>query len=121
MAGDRLDRLRAICLALPEAAERETWGQATFRVREKIFAVAVHGNGNERARMTCKGRAGLQTALVEADPVRFFVPPYFGPKGWIGVYLDDGTDWDDLADLVEESYRMTAPKRLSAHLDRADD
>jgi predicted DNA-binding protein (MmcQ/YjbR family) len=118
VADDPLDRLHAICLALPEVAERVTWGQMTFRVREKIFAVA--GDSRGRPAMTCKGRPGLQTALVETDPARFFVPPYFGPKGWIGVYLDDGTDWDELADLIEESYRMTAPKRLSAHLDRAE-
>ena len=103
MPSEPLDRLRAICLAFPEALERETWGHATFRVREKIFA---------------KAQTGLQTALVEGDPNRFFVPPYVGPKGWIGVYLGDETDWDELADLIEESYRMTAPKRVAALLDR---
>ena len=56
--------------------------------------------------------------LVEAAPERFYVPPYVGPKGWIGIYLGDETDWDELADLVEESYRMTAPKRLAALLDQ---
>jgi predicted DNA-binding protein (MmcQ/YjbR family) len=115
MAGDGLDRLREICLALPEAIERETWGEATFRVREKIFAMG--GSRDDGPRMCCKARAGLQAALVDADPQRFFVPPYVGPKGWIGVYLNDQTDWDELADLVEESYRMTAPKRLAAQLD----
>jgi len=116
MAGDGLNRLRTICLALPEAIERETWGEATFRVREKIFAMGGSGDGSPR--MCCKARPGLQTALVGADPQRFFVPPYVGPKGWIGVYLNDQTDWDELADLVEESYRMTAPKRLAAQLDQ---
>ena len=118
MSLDPLDRLRAICLALPEAAERETWGEATFRVREKIFAMA--GNGSGRWSMSCKARPGLQTALVGSDPRRFFVPPYVGPKGWIGIFLDDETDWDELADLVEESYRMTAPKRMAALLDQPD-
>lgn len=117
MSADPLDRLRAICLALPEAVERETWGQATFRVREKIFAMAGYGTGSRLA-VSCKGRPGLQGALVEADPARFYVPPYVGPKGWIGAYLGDETDWDELADLVEESYRMTAPKRLAAQLDQ---
>src|SRR5262249_32469541 len=96
-----LDRLRAICLSLPEATERETWGEATFRVREKIFAMA--GDGRGRWAMSCKARPGLQAALVEAAPDRFYVPPYVGPKGWIGIYLGDETDWDELADLVEES------------------
>jgi len=111
-----LDRLRAICLALPEAIERETWGQATFRVREKIFAMGSASDG--RARVSCKARPGLQAALVQADPARFFVPPYVGPKGWLGVCLGDMTDWEELADLIEESYRMTAPKRVAALLDQ---
>src|SRR3954447_13397622 len=121
MSSDPLDRVRAICLALPEATERETWGQATFRVREKIFAMAGAGNGRGRMAMSCKARPGLQAALVETDPARFYVPPYVGPKGWIGVYLGDETDWDELADLVEESFRMTAPKRVAALLDRPPD
>jgi predicted DNA-binding protein (MmcQ/YjbR family) len=118
MASDPLDRLRAICLAFPEAAEKETWGQATFRVREKIFAMA--GSSDGRQQVSCKAGAGLQAALVEGDPRRFFVPPYVGPKGWIGVYLGDETDWDELADLIEESYRMTAPKRVAALLEHPD-
>ena len=116
MNSEQLDRLRAICLALPEATERETWGHATFRVREKIFAMA--GDGSGRWTMTCKALPGLQPALVEADPDRFYGPPYVGPKGWIGIHLGDETDWDELEDLVEESYRMTASKRLAALLDQ---
>ena len=110
-----LDRLREICLAFPEAAERETWGQATFRVREKIFAMA--GDHDTGWSMSCKTRPGMQDVLVGSAPSRFYVPPYVGAKGWVGIYLNDATDWDELADLVEESYRMTAPKRLAAQLD----
>jgi predicted DNA-binding protein (MmcQ/YjbR family) len=120
MTSEPLDRLRGICLALPEAAEKETWGEATFRVREKIFAMAGNGGGSGRWAMSCKARPGLQAALVGSDPKRFFVPPYVGPKGWIGIYLGDETDWDELADLVEESYRMTAPKRVSTLLDQPE-
>jgi predicted DNA-binding protein (MmcQ/YjbR family) len=117
MSAEPMEQLRAICLALPEATERETWGEATFRVREKIFAMAGNGNGRGRWAVACKARPGLQGALVDTAPTRFYVPPYVGPKGWIGIYLGDETDWDELADLVEESYRMTAPKRLAAQLD----
>jgi predicted DNA-binding protein (MmcQ/YjbR family) len=117
MTTEPLDRLRAICLAMPESSERETWGHATFRVREKIFAMAGDGTAGRLA-LSCKARPGLQAALVETDPNRFYVPPYVGSKGWIGVYLGDETDWDELADLVEESYRMTAPKRVAALLDQ---
>jgi predicted DNA-binding protein (MmcQ/YjbR family) len=109
-----LDRLREICLAFPEAIERETWGEATFRVRDKIFAMA--GDNSGRLAMSCKAPPGAQSVLVGSDPERFYVPPYVGSKGWIGVRLDGAVDWEELADLVEDSYRMTAPKRLSAQM-----
>jgi predicted DNA-binding protein (MmcQ/YjbR family) len=115
MSADLLAHLREICLAFPDAAERETWGQATFRVREKIFAMA--GDHDQGWAVSCKARPGLQAVLIGSAPARFYAPPYVGPKGWIGIVLNDDTDWDELADLVEESYRMTAPKRLAARLD----
>lgn len=105
-----LDRLRAICLALPEAAEKETWGEATFRIRNKIFVLHIAADSS----FWCKAPRGAQDILVGAAPERFFVPPYLGHKGWIGVRLTRQTDWDEIADLVERSFRMTAPKRLLA-------
>lgn len=111
-----LDRLREICLALPEAVERETWGDPTFRVRNKIFAMTKQGDG--RFSVWCKARHGLQQALVGTDPARFFVPPYIGHTGGIGIRLDLPIDWDELEELVLESYRLTAPKRLAAALDQ---
>ena len=113
------DRLRAICLALPEAAEKEAWGDPTFRVRERIFAMRKRGDG--RVSLWCKAPPGAQAVLVGADPERFFVPPYVGHKGWIGVRLDAGPDWGEVAALVERSYRMTAPKRLAALIGDARD
>jgi hypothetical protein len=109
-----IDRLRAICLALPEAVEKETWGDPTFRVRDKIFAMEKSGDG--RVSVWCKAPQGSQEILVGADPARFFVPPYVGHKGWVGIRLDDGPDWDEVAMLVERSYRLTAPKRLAEKL-----
>jgi len=114
MGDEPLGRLRAICLALPEAAEQETWGDPTFRVRNKIFAMWRVGDG--RLSFWCKAPPGVQDVLVGTDPARFFVPPYVGHNGWIGVRLDIAPDWDEVADLVAESYRMTAPKRLIALL-----
>jgi len=111
---ERFARLRRICLALPEAIERETWGEATFRVREKIFAM---GHEGEKPAATCKARPGVQEMLVSADPVRFYVPPYTGHNGWVGIHMTVPVDWDELEDLITESYRMTAPKRLSAALE----
>jgi hypothetical protein len=73
-----IDRLRAICLALPEAVEKETWGDPTFRVRERIFAMEKRGDG--RISLWCKAPPGSQMVLVGADPERFFVPPYLGQR-----------------------------------------
>jgi predicted DNA-binding protein (MmcQ/YjbR family) len=110
-----LARLRRICLALPEAEERETWDQATFRVRDKIFC--MHIADDEEPALWCKTPPGSQTILVGADPRRFFVPPYVGHKGWVGMRLDSTVDWGEVAELVKRSYRMTAPKKLAAALE----
>ena len=107
-----IDQLRAICLALPEAEERETWGDATFRVRDKIFAMVKQGDG--RVSFWCKAPPGSQAILVEADAARFFVPPYVGHKGWVGMRLDSHPDWSEVAAVVKRSYRLVAPKRLAA-------
>jgi predicted DNA-binding protein (MmcQ/YjbR family) len=107
-----LGRLRKICLALPEAKERETWGHPTFRVRDKIFATFGEGEGGPA--LTCKAPPGSQAILVGADPARFFVPAYVGSKGWVGMRLDRRVDWAEVAVVVERSWRLTAPKRLVA-------
>jgi predicted DNA-binding protein (MmcQ/YjbR family) len=111
-----LDQLRAICLTLPEATEAGGVGDPTFRVRTKIFA--MRHKVDSRYSMWCKAARGMQDILVSSDPQRFFVPPYVGHNGWIGVWLDVDLDWDFVAYLVKESYRMTAPKRVSALLDQ---
>jgi hypothetical protein len=108
-------RLRAICLALPEAAEQETWEAPTWRIRGKIFCMWRPMDDGTGA-LWCKAPRGVQEMLVEADPARFFRPPYVGPKGWIGLVLDRATDWKEVAALVTRSWRMTAPKRVAATL-----
>lgn len=112
---ETLNRLRAICLDLPEAAEQETWHDPTFRVRDRIFATAKRRD--DHVALHCKVSAGLQGALISSNPDRFFFPRYVGHKGWIGVKLLDPVDWDEIYDLVTESYRLIAPKRLVALLD----
>ena len=117
-----LTRLRKLCLALPEAHEVEAWGEPTFRVRNKLFAMYAsadshHGGG--RAAVWCKAAPGNQSLMVRAAPERFFVPPYVGPSGWIGVWLDGAVDWGELAELLRDAYALTAPKRLVAALDGA--
>ena len=112
-----LTRLRKFALALPEAHEVEAWGEPTFRVKNKIFAMYAHANnhhGGGRNAVWCKAAAINQRLMVEAAPDRFFVPPYVGPSGWIGVWLDGKVDWKELADLLRDGYRMTAPKKLLA-------
>lgn len=115
MVHDPIARLRAVCLDLPEATEQETWGEPTFRVRGKIFAMVRRDDGDTS--FWCKAPPGAQAVLVGADPARFFAPPYVGHRGWIGLRLARGDDWDEVADLIADSYRMTAPKRLAALLD----
>lgn len=112
-----LARLRAICMALPEATEQGGVGDPTFRVRDKIFAMR-HGVAS-RMTLWCKAPPGLQEVLVGSDPQRYFVPPYVGHHGWVGIYLDVALDWDFIADLIEDSYRLTAPKRLRVLLDQS--
>jgi predicted DNA-binding protein (MmcQ/YjbR family) len=112
---DALRRIREICLALPEAEEKPFGGHTApaFRVRDKLFVMT----SEDGTAMTVKARPGVQPALVGDDPGQFFVPLYVGSKGWVGVRLEADHDWDELRDLIEESYRMTAPKRLAAHLE----
>jgi predicted DNA-binding protein (MmcQ/YjbR family) len=105
-----LEVLRELCLAFPEAVEGGGVGNPSFRVRDKIFAMQHGMNG--RPSLWCKAPPGAQSVLVSAEPLRFFVPPYVGHNGWIGLWLDVDIDWDQVTELVEESYRMTAPKRL---------
>jgi hypothetical protein len=108
-------RVQKLCLSLPEAHEVEAWGEPTFRVKNKIFAMYAAANnhhGDGRNGIWCKAAAINQRLMVEAAPERFFVPPYVGPSGWVGVYLDREVDWDELKDLLWDAWRMTAPKKL---------
>jgi hypothetical protein len=113
---EALDRLRGICLAFPEAEEAGGVGNPTFKVRGKIFAMRHSLHEQARWSVWLKAAPGLQEALVSTAPERFFRPPYVGHRGWVGAYLDLEQDWEELAELIEESYCMTAPKRLVAQL-----
>jgi predicted DNA-binding protein (MmcQ/YjbR family) len=112
-----IQRIRDICLALPEADERPFGGHTApaFRVRNKIFVMT----SEDGTSMTMKAPRGAQQVLVASEPARFFVPKYVGPKGWVGVRLDLRVppDWDEMAELITESYCLTAPKRLAALVD----
>jgi hypothetical protein len=113
-----LARLRRVCLALPEAHEKIAWGMPTFRVKNKLFAhYRNNHHGDGRIAAWCKSLPERQLDLVEADPVLFFVPPYVGPSGWVGIRLDRKPDWGLVAEIVEQAYRLTAPQRLLDELD----
>ena len=109
-----LARIREICLGLPETSERLSHGAPTFFVRGKRAFLMVlsdhHGDG--RFAVWCAAADGMQKPLVESDPERFFVPPYVGHRGWLGVQLDRGLDWDELAGLFEDAYAEVAPPKL---------
>ncbi len=114
MSDGPLGRVRAIALALPGAVEQTTWDHPTFRVAGKIFAI-FSDEPPPGPRLSLKAPPGVQAMLVGAFPERFFLPPYTAHKGWVGVVLgDERVDWDEVAALVERSWRMTAPKRLVA-------
>jgi predicted DNA-binding protein (MmcQ/YjbR family) len=109
-----LDRLRKLCLALPESYEELTWGDATFRVRKKIFAAA--SDHDEQCAVSMKTHREEQAALLALGAPYFF-PAYVGSKGWIGVDLTSRrVDWDEVNELVRESYRLVAPKGLSTQV-----
>jgi hypothetical protein len=112
IAPEHLDRLRQICLGFPEAAETAGVGSPSFKVRDKIFA--MHHPFDGGSSLWCKAPPGFQEMVIGADPEHFFVPPYVGHHGWIGIRLADPVDWEHVGELVERSYRLTAPKRLIA-------
>jgi hypothetical protein len=113
-----LKRLRAICLALPEAAEKVSHGEPTwFAGKGKVFAMFDdHHHGAPHVSVWLPAPEGVQRVLVANDPKRFWRPPYVGAKGWVAVVLDTAPDWALVADLVEQAYRQVATAKLLARL-----
>lgn len=116
---DTLARVRALCLGFPETTERQSHGSPAFFVRDKVAFVMYlddhHGDG--RLALWCAAGPGAQDILVTSDPRRFFVPPYVGHRGWVGIRIDLAAPWDTVTDVVEEAYRAVAPRRLVDRLD----
>jgi hypothetical protein len=109
-----LERIREICLGLPETSERLSHGAPTFFVREKraFLMVLTDHHGDGRFAVWCAAAAGMQAMLVNAEPERFFVPPYVGHRGWLGVRLDRGLNWEELTGIAEDAYADVAPAKL---------
>lgn len=113
-----VERLRAICLALPEANERTSHGEPTwFAGKGKVFAMLDnHHHGAAHLSVWLPQPSGVQEMLIESDPERFFKPPYVGPSGWVGVVLDTRPDWGMVAQLVREAFMHVATMKLRARL-----
>lgn len=112
-----IDRLRKVCLALPEAHEVEAWSEPTFRVKNKIFAMYADSDIHHGAGRPCvwlKSTHLMQDMLIHEDSNRYFAPPYVGPKGWLGIRLDRRPNWTTITDLIRDAYLLIAPKRLAA-------
>jgi len=117
----RRKRLVALCCTLPEAeAERAGAEHLSFKVRKKIFAYYVHDHhGDGRIALWCKAPPGEQDRLLGEDPQKYFVPPYVGPRGWVGLRLDTRTvDWRAVEDLAFAAYFLTAPDALRRQIER---
>lgn len=120
---DPVERLRRLCLALPEASERVSHGEAAFvagttRSARQFVTVDDHHHGGDHLAFWCAAPPGAQEALVAADPDRYFRPPYVGARGWVGVRLDTDPDWDEVAEVVAGAYRQVAAPRLVARMGR---
>jgi len=116
----RLAKLTKLCLGLPEVTVERKGDYANYRVRNKSFAYFLddhHGDG--KVALCWRASLGENEELAQADPERFYVPAYIGPRGWAAVRLDRGkVDWDEIAELVTSSYCAIAPRTLVARLER---
>ncbi|HVM00431.1 MAG TPA: MmcQ/YjbR family DNA-binding protein [Egibacteraceae bacterium] len=116
------DRLRGICGGMPEVTERVSHGAVTFFVRGKrtLCYLTDDHHGDGRLALVCPAPPGVQEEMVEAEPERFFRPPYVGHRGWIGLRLDVAPDWQEVAGIVADAYRCVAPVTLVRRLDAGE-
>jgi hypothetical protein len=114
----QLERVRRICMALPETTERVSHGEPTFFVRKRVFAMFADNHHNDgRIAVWLPAPPGLQETLIDTSPETYFKPPYVGVRGWIGVELAKISD-EDLAFHIRDGWRLVAPKKLQATLDK---
>ena len=116
MNTDQIERVRQLCLSLPETTEKISHGEPTFFVRKKVFAMFANNHHNDgRIAVYCPVPLGYQSVLLEAAPEKFFYPPYVGVRGWIGIHLGQIED-EELITHLREAWRLIAPKKLAAEL-----
>ncbi len=116
-----IERLRRICMKLPDVTEKIAWGEPTWRVGRIFAQMDTHHHGADHVAVWLPARPGVQEELVAEDPAHFFRPPYVGPKGWIGVRIDNRPDWKVVASLVADAYREVAPTGARRALDATRD
>ena len=114
-----VDRVRSLCLDYPTVEERLSHGEPTWFIGgKKTFVMFAENHHDDRVGLWCAAGPGVQESLVANRPMSFFRPPYVGVRGWLGVYLDVDVNWDELADLIDDAFRLIAPKKLLAELDK---
>jgi predicted DNA-binding protein (MmcQ/YjbR family) len=118
-AVDLEQRVRDLCLSLPEATERLSHGAPAFFAGKQFLQLWPHGHHDQPLpHLWCAASPGAQQRILAEDPRRYFRPPYVGSRGWVGVLLDRTIDWDEVADLCEDAYRSVASRRLVALLEK---
>ena len=120
MSAEPLIRLRALCLALPDSFEKLSHGAPTFWATKRMFAMyasAANHHGGGRPAVWIKATPMNQALVIADDPERYFKPPYVGPGGWIGVWLDRRPPWNAVSALLEDGFRQVAPKTVVAKMD----
>jgi hypothetical protein len=118
MSQDQLERVRRICLALPEASERLSHGEPTFFAGKKVFTMFADNHHDDgRIAVWLPVPAGLQATLIESDPDIYFKPPYVGWRGWVGIELAAVSD-EDLAYHIQVAWELVAPRRLLSDTNR---
>ncbi len=112
MSQRQLQRVRRICLALPEAMEKLSHGEPTFFVRKKVFAMFSNNHHNDgHVAVMIPAAPGVQAALIASAPETFYYPPYVSVSGWVGIEVDAISD-EELAPLIRDAWRLIAPKAL---------
>ncbi len=112
-----VQRVRRICLSLPETMEKLSHGEPTFFVRKKVFAMcSINHHHDGHIAVVCPAPIGVQRALIEASPRKYYRPPYVGGAGWVGVELPRVSD-KELKMHLREAWRLIAPPKLQETLD----
>ncbi len=114
-----LTKLRKACLALPGAHEVEAWGAPTFRLNNKLFAMYAHADNHHGAgheAVWVKSTFVNQGLMVQHKPKRYFLPPYVGTSGWVGVRLDGRVNWRELTELLKDAHELIATKKKTGPL-----